>query len=71
MMKKIKLPADAQVSGTETGLPTFLIKIPGMLGWDITSKLAEENGMTMLDFCKATDIGVYCDHVILDSYLTA
>lgn len=64
---KIKLPANVHVRSTDDGFPTSLIKIPSMLGWDIANKLAEENGMTMLDFCKATDIGVYCDHVILDS----
>ena len=64
---KIKLPANARAYDSETGLNTSVIKIPGILGWDIANKLAEENGMIMLDFCKATDIGVYCDHVILDS----
>lgn len=64
---KIKLPANAKTRDVENGLNESVIKIPGMLGWDIANKLAEENGMTILDFCKATDIGVYCDHVILDS----
>lgn len=68
---KIKLPANAKAYDSETGLNTSVIKIHGLEGWDIANKLAKENSMSILDFCKATDIGVYCDHVILDScYIT-
>ena len=64
---KIKLPANAKTCDAENGLNESVIKISGMLGWDIANKLAAENGMSTLDFCKASDIGVYCDHVILDN----
>ena len=64
---KIKLPANAKTSDAENGLNESVIKISGMLGWDIANKLAAENSMSMLDFCKASGIEVYSDHVILDS----
>ena len=64
---KIKLPANAKTRDAENGLNESVVKISGMLGWDIANKLAAENGMSILDFCKATDVGVYSDHVILDT----
>ena len=64
---KIKLPANARAYDSETGLNTSVIKIPGLEGWDIANKLAADNNMSILDFCKASGIEVYSDHVILDS----
>ena len=63
---KIKLPANADVRESRTGIGTVLVKMSGLEGWDIANKLAEENNMTITDFCIMTDVGVYCDHVVLD-----
>lgn len=63
---KIKLPANAKVSPTENGFNDSIIKMPGLMGWDIASAIAIENGVDLLSFVKFVDLGVYQDHVIID-----
>ena len=63
---KIKLPANADVRESRTGLETVLVKMSGLEGWDIANKLAEENNMKIVDFCIVTNVGVYCDHVVMN-----
>ena len=36
-------------------------------GWDIVSFITELNGIDVIEFAKKTDLGVYCDHIMIDA----
>lgn len=68
---KIKLPENAIAKAAKASRINSIIKIPGLLGCEITGEIAKENGMDILTFCNNSHIKVYLDHVILSNHLIA
>lgn len=65
MKKNIKIPKNAKVID-DGSVNTSYIMIPGMLGWDIASEIAEMNELTVSEFGKLADVGVYQDQISVD-----
>ena len=65
MKKNIKIPKNAKVIHNDSVNISYIV-IPGMLGWDIASEIAKMNELTVSEFGKLADMGVYQDQVSVD-----
>ena len=64
---KIKLPKTAVAHDAKVVPNRTIVKIGGMEGWDIMGAIAKENGIGVKALFMATDAGIYCDHIMVDT----
>ena len=62
----MKVPDNAVMHNAGTGLYRTVIKILGLLGWDIASLIAQKSEVSIIELAKTSDMSVFQDHVIVD-----
>jgi hypothetical protein len=63
----IVIPACVKVRKSSTDDSRVIIKYENFEGWDIVSFITKFNNIDVIEFAKKTDLGVYCDHIMVDA----
>ena len=45
----------------------IIIKYDNYEGWDIVAFITELNDIDVIEFAKKTNLGVYCDYIMVDA----
>jgi hypothetical protein len=62
----IIIPARAKACKSPFDDNRIIIKYDNLEGWDIVSFITKFNNIDVIEFAKKTDLGVYCDHIMVD-----
>ena len=63
----IKIPACVKARKSSFDDNRIIIKYNNFEGWDIVSFITKFNNIDVIEFGKKTDLGVYCDHIVVDA----
>jgi hypothetical protein len=64
----IIIPACVKAHKSPTDDSRVIIKYANFEGWDIVAFLTDFNcDIDVIEFCKRTNLGVYCDHIMVDA----
>jgi hypothetical protein len=63
----IKIPACVKVRKSYDFDNRLVITYNNLEGWDIVDYIAKFNNIDVIEFAKKTDLGVYCNCIMVDA----